>query len=167
MKITNRSSPTTPVMVPAGPERRLGSPARSLLQLHRTHAEVGLGARPEPGGPLRPVELEDHPLALAQRPEDRAVERPGGEDVLRPVGVPHEDALARPRVVRLDHALHRRLLRLAAYHAARPPTYAGGLAERRIRVPRAAPPGPARAAAGPGRRGRRHRRPRRRAALRH
>src|SRR5581483_6894885 len=115
-----------------------------LLQLDAPHAEVGLGARPEPGGPVRAVELEDDPLALPQRPEDRPLEGAGGQGVLRPVGVADDGALARPGVVGLDHALHRGTLRLPAYHAAVSPSrYAGGLAERRIRVPGAAAPGAA------------------------
>src|SRR5581483_2011962 len=139
-----------------------------LLQLDAPHAEVGLGARPEPGGPVRAVELEDDPLALPQRPEDRPLEGAGGQGVLRPVGVADDGALARPGVVGLDHALHRGTLRLPAYHAAVSPSrYAGGLAERRIRVPGAAAPGAAGTAVRSGRRRRRHRRPRRRSALRH
>src|SRR5256714_14477153 len=149
------SSGTTAAMVPA------------LLQLDAAHAEVGLGTRPEVGGALRVVELEDDPLALTQRPEDRPVEGPGGPGVLRPVGVPDDGALARPRVVRLDDALHGSFLRVGAYDAAIRQRYAGGLAERRIRVSRAAPPGAPRAARRPGWRGRRRRRARRGAPVRH
>src|SRR5687767_5379420 len=77
-----------------------------LLQLDASHAEVGLGAGSQMGGPFGLVELEDHPLALPERPEDRALERGGGEGVLGPVGVAHHDALTGSGVVRLDHALH-------------------------------------------------------------
>src|SRR3954453_10268969 len=139
-----------------------------LLELDTPHAEVGLGARAQVRGPVGTVELEDDALALAQVPEDRALQGAGGQGVLRAVGVSHHDAFSGPRVVRLDDALHGPFRRLGAYHAAlRPPKYVGGRGERRIRLPGPAPPGPARAPGRAGRGGRRYRRARGRAAVVH
>ena len=56
--------------------------------------------------PAFAVEFEDHPLALAQHPEDRAVERVRRQLDLRPVLVEDEDTDSCPGVVRLHHALH-------------------------------------------------------------
>jgi thiamine-monophosphate kinase len=52
------------------------------------------------------VEVEDHPLTLAQHAEDRSVDRVRREFDLRPVLVEHEDAHSGAGVVRLHHALH-------------------------------------------------------------
>src|SRR4051812_7372504 len=92
-------------MVPAGCAAGAGPP-QGLLELDAPHAEVGLGAGAQVGGPLRAVELEDDPLALAQRAEDRTLERAGGQGVLRPVGVANHGAFPGSRVVRLHDALH-------------------------------------------------------------
>ena len=42
------------------------------------------------------VELEDHPLALAEHAEDRAVQRVGGEVELGEIGVAHDHAVPVP-----------------------------------------------------------------------
>src|SRR5690606_28406734 len=52
------------------------------------------------------VDVEVHPLALAQEPEQRALERTTGQHVLRPVGVGDQHALTGLRVEHAHDALH-------------------------------------------------------------
>ena len=60
-------------------------------------AHVDLGAEAQAGGPAVAVEVEDHPLALAEHPEDRADEGVRGQVVLLEVGVAEHHAVARCR----------------------------------------------------------------------
>ena len=79
---------------------------RRRLDLGGGEAEVGLGAGAHLGGAAVGVEVEHDPLALAQHPEDRALERVGREHELLAVGVAHDDALVRRGIEHLDRALH-------------------------------------------------------------
>src|SRR5205807_4768121 len=72
----------------------------------RTH--VDLGAQSEARGPVLAVEIEDHPLPLAQHAEDGPRKSVGRQVVLAAVGVADQHAFTRARVVRLDHSLHKR-----------------------------------------------------------
>ena len=69
-------------------------------------AHVDLGAETQMGRPAVAVEIEDHPLALSDHPEDRAFESVGGEVVVGEIGVAHDDAERGDRIVSLDDALH-------------------------------------------------------------
>ena len=95
---------------------------RSRSDLGGGEAHVDLGAEPHLGGAAVGVEVEVDALALAQRLEERALERVGGEGQLGAVGLVHDDALTRDRVEHADDALHDsrpslRLLDLACLEA--------------------------------------------------
>src|SRR5207342_2147397 len=67
---------------------------------------VDLGAEAQPRGAAIGIEVEDHPLALAQRPEDRPVERAARQVELLEADVGEHAAVTGAGVVGLDHPLH-------------------------------------------------------------
>ena len=78
---------------------------RAVLELGCSH--VDLGSEAQPGGPAVAVEFELHPLALAQHPEDRALQRVVGEVDIGQVGLVDQHPVTGDGVVALDDALHR------------------------------------------------------------
>ena len=85
----------------AAPLARCVWPTRRVAETHRRGGQISAVGRPRSGSePVRTlrgaavgVEVEHDPLALAQHPEDRALERVGREHELGAVGVAHDDAL--------------------------------------------------------------------------
>src|SRR5207248_10830594 len=92
------------------PSMLLSLPSSSRLDRRRPggRPHVDFGAQAETSGPVLPVEVEDHTLALAQHAEDGAREGVRRQVVLAAVGVTQQHAFPRPRVVRLDYSLHKR-----------------------------------------------------------
>ena len=79
---------------------------RAVLELGCSH--VDLGAQVQPGGPAVAVEVELHPLALAQHPEDGALQGVVCEVDIGQVGLVDQHPVTGHGVVALDDALHSR-----------------------------------------------------------
>src|ERR687892_481846 len=86
-------------------------PRRVTLRLEPGRSHVDLRPQPQTGSALLVVEVEHNALALAEHAEHRAGQGVRGEVELGQVRVTHDDPVLGPRVVRLDHALHRWLPR--------------------------------------------------------
>lgn len=70
----------------------------------RTH--VDLGAEPEPGGPVRIIEVENYALTRTQHAERGTSESVGGEVELLQPDVGEDDTVPRRRIVELHYTLH-------------------------------------------------------------
>ena len=86
----------------------MASPARGSEVGEVGGAHVDLGTEAEAGGAALLVEVELHPLPLAQHAKDRTLEGVVGQVDLTQVGFVDQDPVAGARVVALDDTLHGR-----------------------------------------------------------